>query len=634
MKNILSETITDLRGAGHITHDSSPRRLSSFLLIALTATIVFPATLQAAGREFAAGGTRGLGRGGASFLRADDPGVMVLNPAMLSDLPSNMAMIGLSFNFLNACILPSGNLGWQTNSEDAFVLDKNGEPLYYGAQPGDVNAATGKSLTAGISSEPLPKSCYSGGVQPTPSLGGSFRLGEKLGVGLGVFPPDDMTSGLFKNSWGNGDGTVDTPNGKRPDITRYSQQPMKLTYLGLLLGAGYRIAPWLRFGLGLRWTMVVVDADNYSQVDTANMSPQSTNLTKAHGKDLFIPGFVTSIHAVPIDALDIGASFRWEDRIQLNDSELDVTTRMWGWDKDLSVTSADGTSKTVLSNTPPMTTKGLPADIENPPIFVPQLTLGIRYADRIRPRNYELRKNSGERLHDSMNDERWDIEANFVYSFNSVTDQSVVTTDMAHNLIYFTGAAGTVNPYQIGVCPEGKLAADGVTCNTNKREIVTKFGGKNQWGVRLGGDANIIPGLLSLRLGGSFDSRGINPDHALAQNMNFQRIGVHAGATIRIAKNTDISVGYAHFFFETIEVQFNENDTPPLVIYAKDQATADKYNIKVDYQNGAPVLRKLDGVAQEPYYATNIKSSPNAYINAGTYTAHLDVLGLTVAHHF
>jgi hypothetical protein len=621
----------NLHGAGLTSYAKAPRLAVITFLAGFCVFIASPPTVQAGGLEFAAGGARGLGRGGASFLRADDPQVMVLNPALLADLPDNMAMLGGLMSIPNACIVPSGNLGWSISSGDVAILNKNEGPLYYGAQPGDKDNETGKDLAANIGEEPLPKSCYTGGIRPFPAIAGSMKIGDKLGLGLGFFPPDDSSV----DAWGNRDGTVNTPLGTRPDIVRYSATYKNTTYFGLLAGVGYRVAPWLRVGLGLRWSMIVLNAKVYGNIDTSSMSPQAVSPASIYGKDLFVPGFVASIHAVPIDALDIAAGFRWEDRVRMNDAKADVITRVWGYDRNLVVRHENGSTETIQSTSPPYTTPNLPIKIEAPPILVPQLTFGIRFADRIRPRAYEKRKKFTDELRDSMNDERWDIEADFVYSFNSVYDRNVLSNDNSNNTIYFTApTSNTINTYNFGVCPAKNLNPDN-TCSTSRRETVTEFGGKNQWGVRLGGDYNVVPGFISLRVGGSFDSRGINPDNALAQNMNFQRIGAHAGLTVRIAKNTDITVAYAHFFYETIEVQLNEaSDIPNLLRYAGDQAKADKYNIKVNYENGKPVLTKLDGVAKEAYYASNIKGSPNQFVNAGTYTMHMDVLGVNIAQHF
>jgi len=61
-------------------------RAAAWTLAPLTFLLVLPPSAHAGGPEFPAGGTRSLGRGGAGFLRADDPSIMTRNPAALADL--------------------------------------------------------------------------------------------------------------------------------------------------------------------------------------------------------------------------------------------------------------------------------------------------------------------------------------------------------------------------------------------------------------------------------------------------------------------------------------------------------------------------------------------------------------------
>lgn len=606
---------------------------SCFLLLALTA----PAPVYAGGSEFASGGARGMGRGGAAFLRADDPHVMVINPALLADLPDDMAMAGGAFAFPDACLLPSGAFSWAADPEtDVVVLDENQGPLYMGAKEDDVDAATGKRLT-GYKDEPFPKSCYSGGARVFPAFAVSTKIGDKLGLGLGFLPPDLISA----DSWGNGDGTVNTPKGKRPDIASYTMTPNIPTYFSLLGAIGYRLAPWLRIGAGFRWSMVVLDSANYSNINLNQLSPADAIRTSVYGKDLFIPGFTASIHAVPFDALDVAVGFRWEDRMRFNDFKIDVLTRPFNTGEDLTVKNTSTGNTSVLTSAPSYLSPNLPGHFNAPPLVVPQLTFGIRFADRIQPRNYKSRKRVTEDLRDSMNDERWDIEANAIYYFNSANDKQVFSNNGDVSVVFTDRTLAGVSNSSFPVGPCAQYASDGVTCL--RRDTVTKLGGKNQLGLRLGGDINIFPGFLSVRAGASWDSRGLNPDYASPQNLNFQRLGLHAGITMRLAKNTDISLAYAHFFFEKIEVQLNNEggaEIPNVYKYATDPTTAAKYNIKAEFENGQPtknsdgtfVLSKLDGVARATYSSNEQRSYP--YVNAGTYTYQMDVLGFVLAQHF
>jgi hypothetical protein len=82
---------------------------------------------------------------------------------------------------------------------------------------------------------------------------------------------------------------------------------------------------------------------------------------------------------------------------------------------------------------------------------------------------------------------------------------------------------------------------------------------EDQLSLRLGGDYNLMPGFLAIRLGASFETRGVNPAY---QGLDFypaMRIGAHLGGTLRLGA-FDVSLAYAHLFQETIEVSREEAD--------------------------------------------------------------------------
>lgn len=73
--------------------------------------------------------------------------------------------------------------------------------------------------------------------------------------------------------------------------------------------------------------------------------------------------------------------------------------------------------------------------------------------------------------------------------------------------------------------------------------------------LRLGGDVNVIPGVLAFRGGISYDQPIDQTFVRYVTNDFIQgwRVGLHIGGTVRIDNRVDISVGYAHYFAETID---------------------------------------------------------------------------------
>src|ERR1700761_804275 len=78
-------------------------RLASLLCWAVLAVALALGHAAAGGNEFPAGGTRNLGRGGTGMTRADDPNVMVRNPALLADLWTSMAYSGFHLLIADSC---------------------------------------------------------------------------------------------------------------------------------------------------------------------------------------------------------------------------------------------------------------------------------------------------------------------------------------------------------------------------------------------------------------------------------------------------------------------------------------------------------------------------------------------------
>ena len=113
------------------------------------------------------------------------------------------------------------------------------------------------------------------------------------------------------------DGTIDTPDGKRPNPLRYYRSHQNVSYFSLLAAAGYRIAPWLSVGAGLQWMMVIYESTTWTTPISA-LDPESDVRGDLFGRDLFVPGVIASAQFQPIDALDIVVGFKWSDRVKSN----------------------------------------------------------------------------------------------------------------------------------------------------------------------------------------------------------------------------------------------------------------------------------------------------------------------------
>ncbi len=592
-------------------------RVSPLLIIASALLIIASAQpALAGGREFPGNGTRAIGRGGSGFTRADDPTVMLRNPALLADLWDDVALAGVNLSFVDACFRATGAYGWDVRGTEYVQL--RDERYLNTTEPSTDLDGDGIETFLG---EPYPEVCYEGPMPILPTVAVAKKLAPNLGVGLGFFPPD--TAGLAQ--WGNRDGTVETENGLRPSPTRWFNSHLNVSYFTALAAVGYRPLDWLRIGAGFQWQLVVFEATTWARA-TPDLNVRDDVRADVFGRDLFIPGFVASVHVVPHDNFDAAIGFKWSDRVR-SQGKLDITTSAFGTGEAIEYLDSDGLMRSAVG-TIPTTSHNQAGEVSSPPIWVPQLWLGARYASRIKPRATTATWDAAHHgarggVDDHMATERWDIEANAVMYFNSVYDQSGFVTPKSASArvdvvsVLADGSRGLV-PAPVGRCTK----TDATGSCIGSRETITRFRGKNQLALRIGGDYNIFPGLFSVRAGFSHETEGQDPSYLNVREYMLSRTGLHAGATLRVAGKTDISIGFAYFIQRDLRLQVNESMTVLPLRYRTEE-----YN----YAEG-----KHDGVAklEVPYGERGeVVDGPN-FANAGSYFYDLSVLSVTLAQHF
>jgi hypothetical protein len=604
--------------------------LQRSLIVCLVAAL--PRTAHAGGNEFPAGGTRSLGRGGAGMARADDPSVMVRNPALLADLWDDQALLGGHLVLTGGCFQATGAYGWNTSGRPDVSELGNG-PLLLNSPAGGRDLQ-GNPLS-NYANEPYPEVCLRGKAQALPQLAVAMKLSPDLGVGLGFFPPD--VAGM--SQWGNSDGTVDTPNGKRPNPMRFAAGTTLTShsYFSLLAAFGYRAADWLRVGAGLQWTAVAYDSRSWAVSNVFDTSV--TTRADAFGRDLFIPGIVASVAVKPIDSLDIAFGFRWSDRVK-NNAKVDITTSAFGTGALHPYLDPNGQVQN-LGGSVPTTTNNQIAAVNAPPIYVPQLSFGLRYADRLQPEPKDRAKAhaaAGRSVQDAMQTERFDLELDGVYYFNSVNDATVATITGGTVTINQISSDGTIVPPQVIEFGHCRVPLVDKMCPLPSRDAVTSHHGMNQLSLRLGGDYNVLPGLLALRAGVSYESAGQKPQYLEFTNYLLQRVGLHIGLTLRVAQKTDISLAFSHFLQEHVRLQVNDTQASyparyktPAYHFRPGAGVTDANGANADAKNG------FAGVAEQPVPNGSTRTVDDIgpdFVNAGDYYVTLDAASLTLTQHF
>lgn len=617
------------------------RRTRVGALLLLLAIVVLPRPAAAGGTEFPADGTRNLGRGGAGMARADDPYVMVRNPARLADLWDDQAMLGAHFLLADSCFRPSGSYGIGLGNVGGPSSTRVGDQILVLGTPEGATGPNGEALVD-YSSEPYPEVCYEGPMPFLPHVALTMKPTHDLGVGLGFFPPDNAAL----NQWGNRDGTVDTPNGLRPNPLRYYRSHLNTSYFTVLGAAGYRISDFIRIGFGFQWQLVVFQARSWTTALTG-LAPINDVRTEVFGRDLFVPGLIGSVHLKPFDALDVAIGFKWSDLVK-SKAKLDLTSGAFGTGERFEYVDPMTGMLTGGITTVPDTTHNQSGEVRSGPVWVPQLSLGVRFADRLKPlvkdADWAKAKASSRVTEDSMSNERWDIELDVIYYFTSMYDYTQFTNTNATINLATINQSGTTDSFTTGVgdCIEPAMLAPGQLCR--KRRVRTQVDGQDQITARLGADYNVLPGLFTVRAGASYESDGQKPESLHVQQYMFGRIGVHSGFTVRIAEKTDFTFGFAHFIQKELRLQVNGQLADYFRLYREAELAGldprDVYHL----ENGSGGLDPMspDAQATGPFDGRAGVEVPNAgrvepgpfFINGGSYYYNLSILSFELTQRF
>ena len=357
------------------------------------------------------------------------------------------------------------------------------------------------------------KICNGGGkisnrLTLVPSIGVTFRASKAIGIGIGIHPPNSVQKMIWGDdvgSRGSGDTAQELPGfvGDKPSPVRYQLVDDDVIVAYPTIAIGVKPVKWLQFGASFAAGFANFKVNNYTRATLDANSPGGEDQlldvpTSFSVKDRFVPRFVASVHLIPHDRLDIVAAIRVEDTIHAT-GKIKAQTIL-----------GDGAGKIRYNAPRPMWVSG-----------------GIRYAHRLRARaddSSAVSELSG-RVEDQMSNELFDIEVNVVYEKNTeVKDHTF-----------------TVSGLTVGTLP-----------GFPDFDVAVPHRWKDQLSIRAGGDWNVIPGVLALRTGASYETRGFRKGYAFADYFPLERLGIHAGLTVRINR-WEVSGGYAHFFMKTFD---------------------------------------------------------------------------------
>ncbi len=454
--------------------------------------------------EFPDNGTEQGGRGGAWIARASDPLAAFYNPAGLAGQPTRL-ILQSNINFQSTCF--------------TRLKAKN-----------DPNA---DGTTAGQS---YPQICSSDGAAIDPQLAATFRVTDRIGIGFApLLAPSAGASHIsFPEFLASTDGGRTYPPGPSRDLMTAAN----LLVLNPTIGIGVEVIDRLRLGASFQWGIASLSLTN--AVDAgANLGgshlPNNDIKVVANVKDYFVPGFTVGAIYSPTDDFDVAGWYKWSDAIKAS-GDVQTATNYYTPAVATGKSSGGPFGNTALANCgdttgASQTACGSGNNLHIQEAIPMEAKVGFRYHRRRSDVPYD------EHVRDPMAQDIFDVEIDLTWANDSA----------ASNLqVRLPGDAGGNGIIPIAGTPAVAPPNDDIP-----------HGFKDVYGVRLGGDYNVLPDKLAVRAGAFFQSNGQNPQY---QNIDFPAStngGFAFGATGRIhlshekARAIEVSLGYEHVFYAT-----------------------------------------------------------------------------------
>lgn len=466
-----------------------------------------------------------MGRGGAWFVRADDPLAVFFNPAALVRQAYGVH-VGAHAMFGRKCF---------------SRLGQDGQP----ASPGPGVPGPGTPPGPLVGTPPPAQICENEGVFFNPQIAANFRVHDRFAVGIAVLGPH----GTGRHEWPE---TIKYTNRFGAEVEQPAPQRFMLvssssTILLPTLSVAFKPIEQLAIGFGFISGVAIAEFVNFSEALSPTPSPGQVpgDDFANHGEvrsrlravDPFVPGFVASVLWSPTRNVDVSAWFKWLDDVDTR-GDLYLESLYWG-------TNGAKSPAPCPANQPNCNITDRP-DAGQVKLHLPlEAKVGVRYRHPLaHPKRLPgWAKNRNRKVVDSMSQDLFDIELNFTYANNSAGDvcESVPVNGVCNG----RKGAGIVLRFD-----------EGIPVNGTPGQVPTNADVPHMWkdvvGIRIGGDYNVLPGLLSLRMGGWYETAAGTPEWLNVDFHAAEKGGIAGGATVRLGP-VDLSVGYQHTFFAPLD---------------------------------------------------------------------------------
>ncbi|MEO8875013.1 MAG: hypothetical protein ABI461_05450 [Polyangiaceae bacterium] len=462
--------------------------------------------------EFPDNGSEQMGRGGAWVARASDPLAAFYNPAGLAGQNTRLT-IQVNINTSHTCF-----------TRQKAANDTTQEPL------ADANGV-------------FPRVCNDIAPFPDPQIAITYKITDRLGAAFLFVAPSAAGTSTWPRFINNAQGAQPSPN-------RYQLTDSNTFFVTPTIAIGGEVIDGLRLGASFQWGIAKAKfATGAPAVNQENSSPRGNDVESTIiASDYFIPGFTLGALYSPTDFLDVAGWYKWSDSIK---ARGDVYTQANYYtpavasgnisgvkDGDSSLSDCNYGSGSACGN-------GNNAFLH---LAVPmEAKLGFRYHKPRYKKETTVDPNTGvitkkSHMRDPIADDVFDIELDGTWANNKTMDGIEIRFpgDANQNgTIPVNGTGGSLPPIT---------------------DQPVNF--KDVYGLRLGGDYNILPDQLALRASTFFETKAQDSQYQQLAFIGGQRFGLAAGGTYRIKldrvkKNAiEVSLGYEHVFVGT---QSNDN---------------------------------------------------------------------------
>lgn len=362
-----------------------------------------------------------------------------------------------------------------------------------------------------------------------PTLSILWRATDDLGIALSVIAPSAY--GTSENDWPDISPGYNTLTGSAAPVPapyRFMSLGNASTVLFPTLSAGYEIIDGLRVGAGFIWGVALIDA-RLSALAIANFDDVGDHAgddsrTKVEAVDAFVPGFVASVHASPVRWFDTSVWYRWIDKVRTSEPKTQVDRPQYASSlTDVSPICASTETEECAGQSIANQFTGTSFEFA----FPMEVRLGLRFHmphdDTVaRTLTDELPADAGQVVRDPLNDDVFDVEVDLNW-----TNTSAASTIQAR---FKQNPDGTAVE---SVKPQGLLPPIG-----DRDE-----GYRDTFGVRLGGQLNVVRNKLGLMAGAWLETPA-NDDEFLSVDPVVALRGGFGGGIVLRQEWLDFHLGY------------------------------------------------------------------------------------------